>query len=185
MVDLLPQTVFEIDQTLTITSINPVALETFGYIREDLEKGVNVFEVFSDGDRQRLEENIKKIMRGETTGAFEYTAKRKDGRPFPVITYSVPIIHENIPVGLRGVLVDITERKTAEQATLQALSLLKATLESTADGLLVIDREGKIVNYNKKFADMWHIPQSILETGEDAEAINHVLNQLTDPDGFL
>ncbi len=32
---------------------------------------------------------------------------------------------------------------------------------------------------------MWHIPQSILETGEDAEAINHVLNQLTDPDGFL
>ncbi len=79
LVDLLPQTVFEIDQTLTITSINPVALETFGYIREDLEKGVNVFEVFSDGDRQRLEENIKKIMRGETTGAFEYTAKRKDG----------------------------------------------------------------------------------------------------------
>ena len=185
LVDLLPQTVFEIDQTLTITSINPVALKSFGYTQEDLEKGVNVFEVFSEDDHQRIGENIKKILRGEPTGALEYTAKRKDGSTFPVITYSVPIMHENNPVGLRGVLVDITERIAAERATLQALSLLEATLESTADGLLVIDRAGKIVNYNQKFAGMWRIPQSILETGDDAKAINHVLSQLTDPNDFL
>ncbi len=185
LVDLLPQTVFEIDQTLTITSINPVALKSFGYAREDLEKGVNVFEVFSQVDHLRLAENIKKILRGETAGAFEYTAKRKDGSTFPVITYSVPILQDNKPVGLRGVLVDITERKAAEQATLQAFSLLEATLESTADGILVIDRAGKIVNYNQKFADMWHIPPSVLEAEDDALALNHVLNQLRDPDDFL
>jgi PAS domain S-box-containing protein len=185
LVDLLPQTVFEIDQTLTITSINPVALKTFGYTPEDLEKGVTVFAVFSEDEHQRIGENIRKILRGEPSGALEYTAKRKDGSTFPVITYSVPIMQENIPVGLRGVLVDITERKAAEQATLQALSLLEATLESTADGLLVIDRTGKIVNYNQKFAEMWQIPHSILETGDDTTAINHVLSQLTDPDDFL
>ncbi len=185
LVDLLPQTVFEIDQTLTITSINPVAMKTFGYTPEDLEKGVTVFEVFSEDEHQRIGENIRKILRGEPSGALEYTAKRKDGSTFPVITYSVPIMQENIPVGLRGVLVDITERKAAEQATLQALSLLEATLESTADGLLVIDRTGKIVNYNQKFAEMWQIPHSILETGDDTTAINHVLSQLTDPDDFL
>ena len=158
LVDLLPQTVFEIDRKCTITSINPVALKSFGYTLNDLEKGVNVFEVFSDEDHLRIAENIQKILRGEPTGALEYTAKRKDGSTFPVITYSVPIIHENIAVGIRGVLVDITERKAAEKATLQALSLLESTLESTADGLLVINRAGKIVNFNKKFARMWHIP---------------------------
>jgi PAS domain S-box-containing protein len=185
LVDLLPQTVFEVDQNLTITSINPVALKTFGYTRDDLEEGVNVFEVFSRDDHPRLADNIKKILHGETTGALEYTAKRKDGSTFPVLTYSVPIMQENEPVGLRGVLVDITERKAAEQATLQALSLLEATLESTADGLLVIDRQGRIVNYNQKFADMWRIPRTVLETGDDATAIHHVLNQLTDPDNFI
>lgn len=185
LVDLLPQTVFEIDSTLTITSTNPVALKSFGYTREDLEKGVNVFEVFSREDHQRLGENIQKILLGEMTGALEYTAKRKDGSTFPVITYTVPIIHENKPAGFRGVLVDITERKAAEQATQEALSLLKATLESTADGLLVIDLAGKIVNYNQKFADMWHIPRPVLATGDDAAAINHVLGQLTDPEDFL
>jgi PAS domain S-box-containing protein len=185
LVDLLPQTVFEIDQTLTITSINPVALKSFGYTQEDLKKGVTVFEVFSEDDHQRIGDNIRKILHGEPSGALEYTAKRKDGSTFPVITYSVPIMQENIPVGLRGVLVDITERKASEQATLQALSLLEATLESTADGLLVIDRTGKIVNYNQKFAEMWKIPQSILDTGDDATAIRHVLSQLTDPAVFL
>ena len=94
-------------------------------------------------------------------------------------------MHENIPVGLRAGLVDITERKVAEQATKQALSLLESTLESTADGLLVIDRAGKIVDYNKKFAQMWRVPQDILDTGDDATAINHVLNQLTDPNDFI
>ncbi len=158
LVDLLPQTVFEIDQKCTITSINPVALKSFGYTLNDLEKGVNVFEVFSDEDHLRIAENIQKILRGEPTGALEYTAKRKDGSTFPVITYSVPIIHENMAVGIRGVLVDITERKAAEKATLQALSLLESTLESTADGLLVINRAGRIVNFNKKFARMWRIP---------------------------
>jgi PAS domain S-box-containing protein len=185
LVDLLPQTVFEIDEKCTITSINPAALKSFGYSLEDLEKGITVFEVFSSEDHQRISENIQKILRGEPTGALEYLAKRKDGSTFPVITYSVPIIHENIPVGLRGVLVDITERKEAEQATKQALSLLESTLESTADGLLVIDRAGKIVDYNKKFAQMWRIPQDILDTGDDATAINHVLSQLTDPNDFL
>ena len=185
LVDLLPQTVFEIDQKCTITSINPVALKSFGYTLDDLEKGVNVFEVFSDEDHLHIAENIQKILRGEPTGALEYTAKRKDGSTFPVITYSVPIIHENMAVGIRGVLVDITERKAAEKATLQALSLLESTLESTADGLLVINRAGKIVNFNKKFARMWRIPLNILETGDDSRAIRHVLDQLEDPDGFL
>jgi PAS domain S-box-containing protein len=185
LIDLLPQTVFEIDQKGTITSINPVALKSFGYTLNDLEKGVNVFEVFSDKDHLRIAENIEKILRGEPTGALEYTAKRKDGSTFPVITYSVSIIQDNMPVGLRGVLVDITERKAAEQATLQALSLLESTLESTADGLLVINRAGKIVNFNKKFAHMWRIPLNILETGDDATTIRHVLDQLEDLDGFL
>ncbi len=67
----------------------------------------------------------------------------------------------------------------------RSLSLLRATLESTADGILVVDRQGKIVSCNQQFASMWNIPTAVLEARDDDRAIAYVLNQLKDPQGFL
>ncbi|MBI4643150.1 MAG: PAS domain S-box protein, partial [Deltaproteobacteria bacterium] len=79
----------------------------------------------------------------------------------------------------------IVQRKQAEDKLEQSISLLKATLESTADGLLVIDSSGKIVAYNQKFAQMWRIPEPVLASREDDRVLASVLEQLTDPKSFL
>ncbi|MDD5642343.1 MAG: PAS domain S-box protein [Syntrophales bacterium] len=79
----------------------------------------------------------------------------------------------------------IVQRKEAEDKLEQSVSLLQATLESTADGLLVIDRSGIITVYNKKFAQMWRIPEDILASRDDDRALAFVLEQLIDPDIFL
>ena len=67
----------------------------------------------------------------------------------------------------------------------RALSLLQATLESTADGILVVDGAGKITTYNRKFAQIWRIPDSVLESGDDEQAMRFVLDQLRDPGAFV
>jgi diguanylate cyclase (GGDEF)-like protein/PAS domain S-box-containing protein len=67
----------------------------------------------------------------------------------------------------------------------RSLSLLRATLDATWDGILVVDRQGKIVSSNQQFASMWNIPSSILESRDDDRAIAYVLNQLKDPERFL
>jgi PAS domain-containing protein len=67
----------------------------------------------------------------------------------------------------------------------KSLSLLKATLESTADGILVVDMNGSFASYNKKFAQMWEIPEIVLKNKDDKKAISYVLNQLKDPEGFI
>ena len=64
-------------------------------------------------------------------------------------------------------------------------SLLATALESTADGLLVVDRHGRFIAYNRKFVQMWGIPDSIMECGQDDEALGYVFQQLQDPDGFI
>ncbi len=64
-------------------------------------------------------------------------------------------------------------------------SILQTTLESTADGILVVNREGKIVSYNQKFRKMWNIPVSVMRRQNDEEAIQFVLDQLRDPEGFV
>src|SRR3990167_3884434 len=67
----------------------------------------------------------------------------------------------------------------------EALSLLRATLESTADGILVVNREGKVTSFNRKFFEMWQIPESIASSRDDNKLLEFVLNQLNNPQGFL
>jgi PAS domain S-box-containing protein len=65
------------------------------------------------------------------------------------------------------------------------LSLLNSTIESTADGILVIDNNGKVSKANKKFEDLWGIPQSLIDMKDDDKLLGFVLDKLTDPEAFI
>ena len=80
---------------------------------------------------------------------------------------------------------DITDRERTERDLRETLSLLNATFESTADGILVVDLAGHIVSFNRTFAELWRIPDSILEAKDSAPTLAFVLEQLADPAGFL
>ncbi|MBM3297309.1 MAG: PAS domain S-box protein, partial [Candidatus Aminicenantes bacterium] len=84
-----------------------------------------------------------------------------------------------------SVVRDITERKRMEADLANSVSLLRATLESTADGILVVDREGRIAGYNRRFTLMWGIPEEIMSGGSDDAALEFVLGQLKEPGAFL
>ncbi|PYO71997.1 MAG: adenylate/guanylate cyclase, partial [Gemmatimonadetes bacterium] len=80
---------------------------------------------------------------------------------------------------------DITERQRTEQDLRETLSLLNATLESTADGILVVDLAGRIVSFNRKFAELWRIPDSVLEQKNAAQTLAFVVEQVAEPEKFL
>ena len=80
---------------------------------------------------------------------------------------------------------DSMVQKQAEKALASSLSLLKATMESTADGLLVVDLAGRITLWNHKFADMWQIPEELLSKHLDELALNYVLQKMAQPEAFL
>jgi len=67
----------------------------------------------------------------------------------------------------------------------EALSLLAATLESTADGILVVGVEGPITSFNTKFLSMWGVPRQLADTGDKGSLMDQVVGQLEDPDQFL
>ncbi|MEK7780055.1 MAG: transporter substrate-binding domain-containing protein [Verrucomicrobiota bacterium] len=84
-----------------------------------------------------------------------------------------------------GTTLDVTERKLSELARERSLSLMLATLESTADGILVVNSEGKIETFNRVFARMWRLPDDVLASKDDARALQCVLDQLSEPQKFI
>jgi len=83
-----------------------------------------------------------------------------------------------------AIVRNITEKKRAEEDLRHSISLFRSTFESTADGLLVVDLNGRIVSFNERFVSLWRIPQSILATRNDEIALAHVVSQLKNPDEF-
>jgi len=81
-------------------------------------------------------------------------------------------------------LEEITEQKRSEEKIQQTLSLLTASLEATADAILVTDLEGRVVTYNQQFVEMWQIPAAILDTQLEEALLQHALVQLKLPDAY-
>ena len=80
---------------------------------------------------------------------------------------------------------DISDRKLAKLELETSLSLLQATIESTADGILAVDGHGKIVTFNRKFAQMWQVPDFLLDLRDNNQILGFGINQLKYPEIFL
>ena len=78
------------------------------------------------------------------------------------------------------------ELAQAQEENLEyTVSLLRATLESTADGILVADLKGRIVSYNQRFADMWGIPEEVLARHDEAQILSYALKLVKEPEAYL
>ncbi len=77
------------------------------------------------------------------------------------------------------------QKQQAEAALRQSQQLLLATLESTADGILAVTTDGKVLTYNRRFLQMWRIPEHVAHAATNGALIQHVLDQLEAPHAFL
>jgi PAS domain S-box-containing protein len=114
LTDTLPQIVYEMDVEGVLTFVNQRALDVFQYTEEEFAQGLTALEMLVPEDRERAQQTIAMTMAGKTTKGTEYTAQRKDGSTLPIIIYSAPIMEGEKPVGLRGIILDLTEQKQLE-----------------------------------------------------------------------
>ncbi len=115
LAESLPETVYEIDMNGNLTFVNYNAYNKFGFTQQDFNRGLNGFNMITPEDRSRALKNFKKVLGGEKVDFSEYTALRKDGSTFPCLLFSALRFHDEKPVGLRGIIIDISEKKNAEE----------------------------------------------------------------------
>ncbi|MBI4913422.1 MAG: PAS domain S-box protein [Acidobacteria bacterium] len=137
-------------------------------------------------DRPRMVERFEEHLKGGRALSGHYRIQLPGGEVRHLRTF---IRTEFSPEGqaLRsfGTDQDVTEQVLAEAERQRTVSLLEATLESTADGILVVDHQGQVQGFNHQFQQMWRLPQALLDRHEDGALLSFVLDQVEDPSSFL
>ncbi len=146
--------------------------------------GKTVIEWTAPHDRERNAAEIKKCLEQGFVRNLEIDYLNRSGRIVPV-EVNATVVKSGQVLHILALCRDITERKQAEGAREHSVSLLRAALESTADGILVVDGQGKMVTFNEQFIQLWRIPESVIASRSDQQALAFVLDQLKDPEGFL
>jgi PAS domain S-box-containing protein len=167
-------------------SVNQRYCEITGYSREQILK-LKVADLTHPDDIPATREFISRIISGALPeDKIEKRYVRPNGEVIWVhLTVSVVRSINGDPLYLVAFIDDITERRQAQHEASRAFSLLRATLESTADGILVVDVSGKILSFNQKMADMWGVAAEVFASGDDEAAISAAVAHLKHPEDFM
>lgn len=164
--------------------VNQAFTQLTGYARAELS-GMRYRDLVPEKYRAVDEKVVSEMIKTGAPVELEREYKRKDGSLVPVsLTAFVVSGKDGQTAGLATIVKDITERKWAEGELTHSLSILRSTLESTGDGILVVGSMGEMVSANRKYAQIWGIPDADASSLGNHQALTFDLNQLKDPASF-
>jgi PAS domain S-box-containing protein len=153
MTDALPETVFETDLDGRLLFVNRSGFERFGYTRDDFANGLNAVDMLAPEQRAQASELF--FQARETGHAVtERVAVRKDGWRFPVLVHATPIVRDGATVGMRGIVVDLTERKQAEEARVRSEARFRSLVKNAVHGIYRSTLDGRFLEVNPALVNM-------------------------------
>jgi diguanylate cyclase (GGDEF)-like protein/PAS domain S-box-containing protein len=163
-----------------IVAANAAANELFGYVSGQLV-GRSIHLSLPTWD-----EDVSSAQVGEPSTLVSFTARAQKYDGQSVVVDVHVRWHESSQTFVVSMqpsreLVNRTDQPESQEL----VSLLNATLESTADGILAVDVRGVITGINGRFAELWKIPSTVLASHDDAMVMSMVLEQLADPEAFV
>lgn len=170
-----------------ILECNPAAAFILGYKDEDefrsIVKNIADQVYVNKSDRRIL---LEKFEENDIVANFEIPFYKKD-RTKIWVTANLKCLRNKLGEieFIEGLITDITEQKKANEELRYTNTLLKTEFDNSVDGILVVNQEGKMISFNRKFVNMWKIPDSVVQSKSDAEAIESVLEKIVDKEGFV
>lgn len=144
LTNLLPQPVYECDLTGRITFANRKAYEMFGITTDEVDQEINLLDFVVEEQRGQMSDVLKRLSSNADAPGREYLSRRKDGATFPGLVYTSVVERDQKVVGLRGVTVDISAQKEAEEVLRASEEKFRAMVEQMAEGFLLVDSDGKV-----------------------------------------
>ncbi len=173
--------VFWMDSDARLIYANDAACASLGYSRDEL-LSLSVQDIVPDFPAPEWRHQWREL-RGAGSFTLESHHRTKDGRLFPV-EVTLNYLEFDGEEFYCAFARDITERKQAEQALRDREEVLSATLEATADGILVVDNQWRITYVNERFAEIWNLPCERLRTRDVGRLMPYALEQVEEPEAL-
>lgn len=134
LTSLLPDIIYETDVNLNITYFNKTGIQITGYTEENIAEGISLKDLFEENECSRLAHLLLEKNTDRTSyGISRTTIKKNDGKYIYVENNAVPVFIGEIPVGIRGVMRDVSEKIQMEQNLIQAQKM--ETIGTLAGGI--------------------------------------------------
>jgi len=183
--------IYSIDLDLNTTYVNPAFMKLLDVTdRDELINKPFLPERFWDNPRERklLVDRLKSV----SIVVKELNLKTANGQRLFVTLFSTRTKSFKGQIcGCQGVLYDVTAQKElaslrqVQQQLHSSEDLLRGVLESTSDGILVVDEKGRVSRMNKRFAQLWDIPEELVKQPDNERLFEHIGSRLKDPPAFL
>ncbi|GIV59447.1 MAG: hypothetical protein KatS3mg043_0536 [Rhodothermaceae bacterium] len=144
--------------------------------------GTHALDYLAEEDHAAARARLPELEKGHA-GKVRRTLVRADGQRRQVLIDSRVVFYEGERV-IQSVIADVTEQEKALHDAEHSLSLLRSTIEATADGLLVVDQNRRIVAYNTRFCELWQLDPAELEHRDSRALVENVRDQVDDPGVF-
>jgi diguanylate cyclase (GGDEF)-like protein/PAS domain S-box-containing protein len=166
--------------------VNPAWERLFGWTQMDvIRPGFDFYKVIAPQSHTMIRERVARIDRGEEQPPrFDLTGLTRDGHMIDLVCNVADILWRGRPA-TQGIYHDVTDLKRNAAHLSRTLSLLSTTLESTADGILVVDDGGRIETCNRKFLEMWRLPEDVVASADHDHLLSLMAEQLRDGDATL
>ena len=193
LANALPSAIFEIDLHGRLILANRTAFEWFGYSEEDLAAGMNVMDLLVATDRPRAREYFEKIISQRKSSSSEYSALRKNGTTFDALVISGPMSKNGQVTGLRGIVIDISERKRIEdelqKTTVNLRKSLGSLINVVATTVEVRDpftsgHQKRVANLARTIATAMSLPKDKIE-GIRTAGVIHDIGKISIPADIL
>ncbi|TAP44664.1 EAL domain-containing protein [Arthrobacter sp. S39] len=183
MFEASPDALIAIAEDGRIRIANAAASRLFGVAADELI-GSDHRALLSEGFRNELEQIFRHLRDLEPIPPREVYGVHSDGTEFAAELAGALLESAEGPQLLVSIR-STSHRKAADADLREAMSLLTATLESTADGILVISSDGSVAGFNDQFLKMWGIPPELLEGDSEEPVMRLILSQVEDPEAFI
>ncbi len=168
----------------TISFLNPAAERLFGYTRDQLA-GAPYSQLLVEDERGGFLRVLGRLGRAGTYGTnpFPAVGLHRNGGEIP-LELTCSLVTTGTETSMAVAVRNVAHRQDHDAGRRQAISLLDATLQTTADGIMVVSNTGQVTGVNEQYLRLWGMPREVLAEDDASAVVRFIATRLLDPEAF-